>query len=117
MSVIKITKHTSSKTGQMEVLISIMCLLNDIKLSDTATKVLAHYLAFGLKASTDELLIKSKVVTDISGLRNTKTLLKNLGFLKRTKELYKSYELNLDAGFKPDDTVTLLIKLDNGERN
>lgn len=113
MDVIKITKHTSSKTDQMEVLISIMCLLNAIHLSKTETQVLAHYLAFGLKTSTDDLLIKSKIVTDISGLRNTKTRLKNLGFLKRTKELYKSYALNLDSSFKPSDTVNLFIKLDN----
>lgn len=99
----------------MEILISVMCLLNAIHLSKTETQVMAHYLAFGLKASTDDLLIKSKIVSDISGLRNTKTRLKKLGFLKRTKELYKSYELNLSSDFKPGDTVTLLIKLDNQE--
>lgn len=113
MSVIKVTKQTNSKTDQMEVLISIMCMLNEVHLSKTEKQVLANYLAFGLKPSTDELLIKSGIVTDISGLRNTKTRLKNLGFLKRTKELYKSYELNTTPDFKPDETVTLLIKLDN----
>lgn len=113
MKVVEITKKTSSKTEQMELIISIVCLLNNIHLSKTETSVLAHYLAFGLKESTDNLLIKSKVVNDISSLRNTKTRLKNLGFLKRTTELYKSYELNLDKNFRNDDVINLYIKLDN----
>lgn len=113
MNVIKIVKHTSSKTNQMEIAISIMCLLNGIHLSKTEIQVLSHYMAFGVKPSTDDLLIKSKIVSGISGLRNTKTRLKSLGFLKRTKELYKSYELNLSSEFKPGDTVNLFIKLDN----
>lgn len=113
MKVVEITKKTSKKTEQMELLVSVLCLLENIHLSKTEASVLAHYMAFGLKESTDNLLIKSKVINDISSLRNVKTRLKKLGFLKRTTELYKSYELNTDSDFKNDEVVNLYIKLDN----
>jgi len=113
MKLIEITKKTNKKTDQMELVISVLCILNGIHLSKTEISVLAHYMAFGVKESTDDLLLNSKILNDTSSLRNMKTRLKKLGFLKRTNELYKSYELNTKDNYKNEDVINMLIKIDN----
>jgi len=113
MKVIEITKKTNHKTEQIETLISILCLLDGIKLSKTDKLVLSYFVVYGLKEPTEKLLISSGVVKTLDDLRNRKTKLTKLGFLKRTKGLYKSYELNLSKDFKLDSNIRLYIKLDN----
>jgi hypothetical protein len=112
MKVITMTKKTSHKTEQMELVISILCMVNNIKLSKTDISVLAYYVVHGVKESTDSLLINSGV-TKLGALGNIKVKLMKLGFLKRTKELYKSYELNLSKDFSQDQSMNLFIKIDN----
>lgn len=113
MKVIEITKKTDHKTHQMELVISILCMVNGIHLSKTEVKVLSYYVVHGMKESTDSLLINSEIIKK-DALRNMKTRLLNLGFLRRTKELYNSYELNLSKDFTVNDKVmNLLIKIDN----
>ena len=115
--IMKITlkKKTSNKTEQIKLVTSLLCLVNDIHLSDTQLSVLAYYLTYKISEKTDELLINSKIVKDVSSLRNIKTKLRKLGFLKRTKELYKSYELNLSKDHLnlEDNEIAVLIKIDN----
>jgi hypothetical protein len=112
-NVIEVTKKTSHKTEQMELVISILCMVNNIHLSKTEIKVLAYYVVHGVKESTDTLLFKSKI-TKQDNLRNMKTKFTKMGFMKRTKELYNSYELNLNKDFSvADDLVNLFIKIDN----
>lgn len=113
MKWIKIEKKTEGKTEQIKLVLSILCLINGIKVSDTDLKVLSYYMVYKISEKTDDLLINSKVVKDMSALRNVKTKLKRLGFLKRT-ELYKSYELAISKDFSLDDNkISLAIKLDN----
>lgn len=113
MKFIEITKKTGHKTEQMELVISILCLVNGIHLSKTEVKVLAYYIVHGLKVSTDKLLINSGIIEQ-KPLRNMKTKLTKMGFLKRVDELYNSYELNLSKDFSPNDkTINLVIKIDN----
>lgn len=113
MKIIEITKKTGHKTHQMELVISILCMVNEIHLSKTEVKVLAYYVVHGMKDATDTLLINSKIIKK-DALRNMKTKLMNMGFLKRTKELYNSYELALSKDFTvTDKTMNVLIKIDN----
>lgn len=112
MKVIDITKKTASKTEQIELVISILCLLNGITLSKTENSVLAYFVVYGIKESTDELLVSSDIVSGIPQLRNIKTKLCKLGFLKRTKDMYKTYELNLSKDFEFGKVVRLYIKVD-----
>ena len=113
MKTIEITKKTAHKTNQMELVISILCMVNDKKVSKTEVRVLAYYVVHGMKNSTDKLLINSKIIKK-DALRNMKTKLMNMGFLRRTKELYNSYELALSKDFSPNDkTINILIKIDN----
>lgn len=114
MKLIKIDKKTNGKTEQLKLVISILCTVNGMHLSDTELSVLAYYLTYKINEKTDNLLISSKIVKDVPSLRNIKTKLRKLGFLKRTKELYKSYELNISKSFGLEDNqISLLIKIDN----
>lgn len=112
MKVIKIAKKTNHKTQQIELVISILCLVNGIHLSKTDVRVLAYYVVHGIKDSTETLLLNSGI-TKLYALRNIKTKLTRLGFLRRTKELYNSYELALNKDFTNDNTLNIFIKIDN----
>jgi hypothetical protein len=71
-------------------------------------------MVYKISEKTDQMLVNSKVIKDIPSLRSVKTRLKKLGFLKRTKELYKSYELALSKDFDlSNDQISLAIKIDN----
>jgi len=110
----KIEKKTNGKTEQLKLVISILCLINEVHLSETELNVLSYYMAYKISEKTDNLLISSKIVKDVPSLRNIKTKLRRLGFLKRTKELYKSYELTLSKDFNIEENkFNLLIKIDN----
>ena len=113
MKVIEITRKTGHKTEQIELVISVLCLVGGMKVSKTEVKVLAYYVVHGLKTSTDKLLINSGIIKQ-RPVRNMKTKLTDMGFLKRVKDLYNSYELNLKKDFSPaDKTINLSIKIDN----
>lgn len=113
MKVIKITRKTKHKTDQMELVISILCLVEGIKLSKTDIKVLAFFVVHGLKESTEQLLVNSGIVKDIPQLRNIKTKLTNLKFLKKEPNIYKSYELNMNKDFVNDSELNIIITIDN----
>lgn len=114
MKVIKINKKTNGKVEQLELVIPILCLLNGKKLSKTDVKILSYYVVYGINDKTDKLLVNSKIAKDITRLRNVKVKLHRLGFLKRVKELYRSYEVNLSKDFDvADSEIRLLIKIDN----
>lgn len=113
MKVIEINKKTNSKVNQALVLLQVLCLLNDIHLSLTDLTILAYYVVYQINEKTDALVIDSGLIKNLNNLRNVKTRLFNLGFLRKTKELYKTYELNLDEKFELQDTMKILIKVDN----
>lgn len=114
MSVIKINKKVDHHTDQIENVIMIICMLQGIQLSKTEIKVLAFFVVYGLKEQTEKMLIAGKTVKNIQSLRNIKTKLHNLGFLRRDDDnLYKTYELNMAKDFNlEDDEITMLIKID-----
>lgn len=112
MNVIKIQKKVQTETDQMETVISILCFLNNIRLSKTEHKALAFYVVYGIKEKTDQLLITSKVVPHLDSLRNVKAKLCKLGFFKRYPGVYKSYELNISKDFQAGNVVNLLIQID-----
>jgi hypothetical protein len=116
MKVFKLEKKANSKTDKLELIVSILCLLNGIHLSETDIRVLAYYMVYTINEKTDELIISSKIVKNMNTLRTVKVRLHKLGFLKKDKDLYKSYELNLSKDvkdFNNDDEVRMLINIDN----
>lgn len=113
MKVIKIEKKTKYKTDQIELVISIICLVEGHRLSKTDIKVLSFFVVHGLKDTTEQLLINSGIVKDMPQLRNVKTKLTNKKFLKKEPNIYKSYELNLSKNFINDPVLNVFIKIDN----
>jgi hypothetical protein len=116
MKVFKLEKKANSKTDKLELIVSILCLLNGIHLSDTDIRVLAYYMVYTINEKTDDLILSSKIVKNMNTLRTVKVRLHKKGFLKKDKDLYKSYELNLSKDvkdFNNDDEVKMLINIDN----
>lgn len=116
MKVFKLDKKANGKAHKLELIISILCQLSDVHLSETDIRVLAYYIVYHINEKTDKLLISSKIVKNVGTLRNIKTRLFKLGFLKKDKDLYKSYEVNLSDEFKDfnnDDEVRMIINIDN----
>jgi hypothetical protein len=114
MRALKIEKKTTSKIEQLKLIVTILCTIGGLPLSDTEVSVLAFYIQYKLSHKTDELLINSGIVKNLDVLRNVKTRLYKKGFLKRNKLEYKTYELNMNSQFNLDDNdIRLVIKLDN----
>lgn len=114
MNTIRLEKKVNGKTEQIKLIISLLCKVGEVHLSDTDLSVLAYYVVYKISDKTDALLISSKVVRDMNALRNIKTKLKRLGFLKRNKDMYKSYELAFSKDFDPtDNEIKLILKIDN----
>lgn len=109
MNIISIEKKLQNQTSQVELIISILCFLNGIHLSETEQKALSFYVVYGINDKTDQLLVKSNLLPKTGSIRNLKTKLHRLGFLKRTPGVYKSYEVNLSKDFKLDDNVIRLV--------
>jgi|SRR5271155_1133509 len=115
MKVLKLEKKADSKTNKLELIISVLCFFNGIHLSETEIKVLAYFVVYKINEKTDNLLITSKIVKNVDRLRNIKVKLYKKGFLKRDKDLYKSYEVNFSKEFKDfdDDEIKMVINIDN----
>jgi hypothetical protein len=112
MSVVKITKKVEHHTDQIELAIKIMCLVGDIHLSKTECKVLAFFVVYGIKESTEKMLINGQTVKNLQSLRNIKSKLHGLGFLKRDDDLYKTYELNMSKDFTLESEINMFVKID-----
>lgn len=112
MQLIRINKKTTSKVEQAKILISIYCLLANIKLSNTEKTVLAYFMVYKLNQATKTLILKSKILQTEDSLKNTISKLKGVGLihkpsLRREYVISDSLNLNLDA------VVGILIKIDN----
>lgn len=110
---IQIIKKTDSKTNQIKLVLDLLCLMNDIDLSKTEKMVLTYLVVYKVSEKTDKLLLDSQIVKTVESLRNIKSKLTKLGFLKRSEDRYKSYELNMDPNFILDTIINIHIKLDN----
>ena len=110
---VEVKKRTLSKIDKVKLLITILCLVNEIDISKTEIDVLSYYIVYKVKTETDKLLIDTGVILTNRTLSNVKSKLLKKGFLKRSKDYYNSYDLNMDHTFSADDKINLLIKIDN----
>lgn len=101
VQIIQRNKKAEHSTDQVEMIISILCMLEGIHLSETQNKCLSYFIVYGLKDGTEDMLIKAGIVPNKTYMRNLKTKLCKLGFLKReAKERYRNYELALTEAIK-----------------
>jgi len=112
VQLIKIEKKSYGKIEQAKVVLSIFCLLSDIKLSDTELTVLAYFLVYKDSESTRQLILKSELLKSEDSLNNTISKLKRVGLLKKSTSL-KEYHINDKINFQSDAAIGVLIKVDN----
>lgn len=112
MQLIKVEKKTNGKIDQAKVLLSVFCLLLEIKLSETELTVLAYFLVYKITETTKELILKSEILKSEDSLKNTMSKLKKLGLIKKSsvsKEYYVTEQINV----QPDPVLAMMIKIDN----
>jgi hypothetical protein len=112
MQLLKIKKKTVGKVEQAKILISLFCLLTNIKLSDTELTVLAYFMVYRITRKTKDLILNSGILKSEDSLKNTLSKLKKFGMLVRNIDS-KEYSLRKDLNFTLDPVMGVLIKIDN----
>lgn len=109
-----IVKKTKTKVEQYKVLIALMCMMNEVKLSDTEMQVLAYFMYYGISDKTDKFIMSSGLFKSLTQLRNVKNELRKKEFLIR-EDMYKTYKLNMDPDklAKIPDVLELKVLIDN----
>lgn len=111
MQLVKVVKKTNSKIDQVKTLLSIFCLLSDIKVSKSELMVLAYFVVYGMSDETRERIIVSEILSEDS-VKNTISRLIKFGLIKKDK-LSKQVSLSDKINIRPEPTLGMLIKLDN----
>ena len=112
MQLIKAIKKTNGKIEQAKTIISIFCLLSDIKLSDAELTVLAYFCVYKQNDKVKEFILKGNILKTQDSLRNTISKLKNIGLLKKSTT-NKEYIVNERLSFNVEPVIGFLIKVDN----
>lgn len=112
MQLIKIEKKTNGKIEQAKVVLSVFCLLSEIKLSDTELTVLAYFLVYKDSRETRDLILKSELLKRGDSLSNTVSKLKKFGLVKKSVGT-KRYDVNDKINFKSEDAVGVIIRINN----
>lgn len=103
---------TTSQLDQVKKAVKIVCLLNNVSISDTESAVLTHFILEGFnKASRDEVL-KQKLVKNYNNLANILTYLRKRGLIVKEgfkEDLCKDLSILRNMG----DKLNMLIMLDN----
>lgn len=107
---IKIEKKVQGKIDQAKLLISIFCKLSNIKLSDSELTVLAYFMIYKLNKSTEELILKSKVLANEDSLKNAMSKLRKVKLIiRKNKQDFINDILNIPM----QPIIGLFIKIDN----
>lgn len=111
MQLVKIKKKTNSKVEQAKTVLSVFCLLMNIKLSDTELTVLAYLMVYRINRRTKDLILNAGVMKNDDSLKSTLSRLKKFGMIVKdpiTKQVHLREELN----FSINDSMGVLIKVD-----
>lgn len=113
MKLIKINRKTNNKAEQLKLIISLYCVMSDVKLSETELTILSYFITYKISESTKKLIFKSNLLKNDNSYKNLLSKFKKLGFIWKD-ENKREYFVNEDAfGNADDDVVSLLIKMDN----
>jgi hypothetical protein len=108
---IKISKKAKSKIDQAKIILSIMCLLSDIKLSDTELTTLSYFIVYGITEKTKNLILTARILKTEDSLKNAMTKFRKSGLIKKNER--KEDLLAEQVRFPISDTTGILIKVDN----
>jgi hypothetical protein len=109
---IKISKNTDSKIEMVKKIVSIYCVLSDIKLSETDIIVVSYFILYGINEKTKKLIIDSKLLNSDS-IKNTMSKLRKAGIIKKSEFRRKEDYLNENLNIPINKVVGLMIKIDN----
>lgn len=113
MKFIKITRKTNNKADQLKLIISLYCVMSDIKLSDTELTILSYFIKYKINESTKSLIFKSGLLKHEYAYRNILSKFKKLEFIIRD-DIKREYFVNEEKFANiSDDVIGFLIKIDN----
>lgn len=112
MQLVKIKKKTNSKVEQAKTLISIFCLLMNVKLSDTELTVLAYFMVYKINRKTKDLILNAGIMKSDDSLKSTLSRLKKFGMLIKDADTKQTY-LRKELDFNLTPAMGVLIKIDN----
>lgn len=108
---LKISKKSKSKIDQAKLVLSVLCLLSSISLSDTELTALAYFMVYGINEKTKSLIITAKILKTDDSLRNAMTKFRKFGLIKKNE---RKEDLLVDQiNFPLTDVMGILIKVDN----
>ena len=113
MELLKINRKTNNKAEQLKLIISIFCVIMDIKLSETELTILSYFINYGINDKTKELIFKSDLLKNDNSYKNLLSKFKKLGFIKKD-DIKREYYVNKEKfGNTTDEEIGILIKMDN----
>lgn len=105
-------KKTDSKLDMVNKIVSIYCLLSDIKLSSTDITVVSYFILYGINEKTKKLIIESKLL-NADSIKNTMSRLRKQGIIHKSEFRRKEDYLNKSLSIPVDNVVGMMIKIDN----
>jgi len=113
MKLLKITRKTNNKAEQLKLIISLYCVMSDIKLSDTELTILSYFITYKINDSTKKLIFKSELLKNENSYKNLLSKFKKLGFIYKD-EIKREYFVDEEKfSNATDEVVALVIKIDN----
>jgi len=108
---LKLSKKSKTKIDQAKIILSVLCLLSDISLSDTELTTLSYFIVYGLTEKTKSLILSGKILKTEDSLRNAMTKFRKFGLIKKNER--KEDLLADQISFPLTDVFGILIKVDN----
>lgn len=112
MQLIKLIKKTKNKTDHVRFIVDLICLLNDIKLSDNEKTILSYFINYKISESTKTLIFKSGLLKAINSYKNLLTKFKRLKLIEKN-ETTREYYVNNSILNNIENTMGILLKIDN----
>lgn len=113
MQVLKLKHKTANKIELAQMLLSVYCLMNDIKISKTENLIMAYFLVYGIKKTTKDLILNSLILKSYNSLENSLTNLRKVGLVIRDKEDFTKVCPQLSSKKSFESRVGIIIELSN----
>ena len=96
----------------IKTVISIYCILSNIKLSENEVKALSYFVLYGITDKTKKLIVESGIYT-MDSLRNSMSRFRNFNLITKSDLRRKEDYLSSDLTIPFDNIIGLMIKIDN----
>lgn len=111
MQVLRMRRKTQSKIELATLMLTIYCLLSDIKINNTERTVMAYFMVYGFKKATKDLILRSMILKSYNSLENTLTKLRKMGLVIRDDEGFTKPCKDLSA--QVENKLGIIIELKN----